>query len=158
MSLVLAECHPLKPDVLEEGRCTTSDDDLDRLVMLPPDVALPAVPSLVQYLVCVVLLELEADEQLRRIVHFGIDADEESLVGIDAAAEGRVEAVRILPEVMELGRLSVFLRAVLDLKAVLVGRAVLGGGERRRERIHQDAQTLARRRDERDPEWSLVRG
>src|SRR5688572_9130974 len=99
MALVLTQRFTLEPNQLEEGIGRSTDQHFGRLLKLRSTGPLPGKPAALQDLGGVVLLELQADEELGRAVKHWVCSDEEALLRIDANHEGRVEAVRILPEV-----------------------------------------------------------
>src|SRR3569623_573646 len=153
MALVEAMRRTLEPNVLEEGGGGSTNENLDGIEIVLNLLPFPGMPACCLDRVDVGLLELQADEESSRVVHLRVGSNEETELRVDADEERCVEAVRVLPDLVQL---AVF-RPVLDLKRVLVDWPVLRWRERRQEGVSQDPNALAKRRLECDPERSFVR-
>src|SRR5579863_4482136 len=126
----------------------TTNQDLHGLIK--PAISfhpLPSVPTDVPNGLRMPVLELETNKELRRIMSCRISSHEEPLLGIDPHQQGGIELKRIAPQLVRLTR---FLAAVLDLKAALIRRTILGRCPRSQKCISDDSHALTRRSLERD--------
>ena len=153
MPLVQPLRHLLEANVVEEVLLRPSDEDLDRVeAQLAAPLPLPGVPALLEDGLDMRLFELDADEEPRGIVDLGIGPDEQPEIGVYPDEERRVHPEPVLPDAVPLP----VIRPVLDLEAVLVSRPILRQPRIREKGVADDAQPLARRRLERDPERRLA--
>ena len=127
MSLIFAQRGTLEPNVLQEIDARSADEHFDGLVVIPSDLSFPHMPASSQDLVDLVLLELDADEELGRIVHFGVDANEESRLQVDTADIPWCTGRKRPATAVVLRRRTILLRSVLDLEAVLIGGPIFVG-------------------------------
>src|SRR3990172_8078553 len=110
-------------------------------------LALPRAPPLLHDLVDVLVLELDRNGKTRGAMNEGVGSDEEARLGVDADEQRCVEAVRVLPHVVNTSEVA----SELDLKPPFLGVAPpdrLAVGE---ECVGHYAESLALRRLERDP-------
>jgi hypothetical protein len=142
----------LEADEIEKGVDRSANDHFDRLLRLTSSVTLAPGPAAVKDLFDERRLELERDEVLGRTVKDGIEADEKALAGADPNEQRRIDAVRVLPEVVEV---AVLFAAVLQLKAVLVARTIPGEPLVREIGVDDDPHPLASRGLKADAERSV---
>ncbi len=90
MPLVFAERLALALDIGKEGSRRASNKHLDRFLYRLSALALPDMPSLFEDLIDMPLLELERDEELRRVVEDWIVSNEKALLRIDSKQKGCV--------------------------------------------------------------------
>src|SRR6185436_8517900 len=133
--LVLATRVPLETDEIQKRRHCPTYDHLYGLFGAASPLALTPRPASREDLFNEGCFELERNEVLGRTVQDRIEPDEEALARINADEKRGVQAVGILPQMMDIVALFA---AVLQLKTIFVAGTVSGQPPIGKKRVDDD--------------------